>query len=409
MRKLQDWIAGWLEYSTPVESPHIYRTWTALSTVSAALSRRCWVRVKGQRLFPNTYVLLVGPPGIGKGNAMREVRYWFQDTKQVQTAPDTITKRALYDSLEQAVITDENDPLAFDCSLFAYIEELGVFLHAGDNDFVYNLCYLYDAPAKVHYKTFGAGEHHIQNACFGFIAGVTPKALKDIFSEQAMELGISARTVLVFSDEKIKVDIFTAATLNEALGKDLQSDLLEICKIRGEYVFDEDAGNDVVNWIDGGMLPVPQDPRFEHYNTRRFVHFIKLCMLIAASRRSELVILQSDVKAAKTVLLEAERVMPKSIASLGANPLLFQQQTAIAFINDIYRKHKRGVSEGELRRRLSLEVHPQYVDVLIRQLCSARWITTVGADGSREFFPRGHGASEEPPTEEQELPEGEAR
>lgn len=389
MRKCADWISKWLEYSSGVESPLIYRTWAGLATISAALQRRVFVRVKSQELFPNLYILLVGEPGIGKGNAMKELRSWVKDVNQIHSAPDGLTKRSFFEVLEGAVVENPNNPLIHECSLFAFVEELGVFMHAGDTDFIYVLCHVYDTPPFFWYKTFGAGENLIERICFGFIAGVTPKALKDIFSEQAMELGISARTVLVYSDERVKVPVFTPHGKDEQLRKDLQSDLMEMSGLRGEYIFDEEAAKAVVDWTSNDMPPIPQDPRFKHYNTRRFVQFIKLCMTVAASRRNDLAIIQPDVMAAQTVLLEAERFMPRAIESLGANPLLYQQQTALKYINSVYTQRKKACREAELRRRLSMEVHPTYLDVLIDQLARAKWVDVIGERPDRLFLPRG--------------------
>jgi len=389
VRELQDWIAAWLDYSSGIESPLIYRAWAAIATLSGVMQRKAWVRVKGQKLFPNMYVLLVGDPGLGKGNAMKELRLWCADLKNLHTAPDGLTKRSFYEVLEGAIVENPTNPLVHDCALFAFVEELGVFLHAGDHDFVYTLCHVYDTPPTFWYKTFGSGENHMENVCFGFVAGVTPKALKDIFSEQAMEMGISARTILIFSDERIKVPIFGNATANENLGKALRHDLGQISGLRGEYIFEDEAAESLVAWTNDDMPPIPQDPRFNHYNARRFVQFVKLCMVTASARRDDLVILNTDVAAAKMVLLEAERFMPRAIESLGANPLLFQQQTAIKYINFIYLTRKKSCSEAELRRRLSVEVHPTYVDVLIDQLAHARWVSVLGDKPDRMFLPRG--------------------
>jgi hypothetical protein len=384
-----NWIGSWLEYSAKVESPLLFRTWAGIATLSAALGRRCYTRVKGQVLFPNLYVILVGPPGSGKGNAMKELRYWFEHIDNVHIAPDGLTKRSFYDVLESSHVANPEHPLAFECSLMAYIEELGVFLHAGDNDFIYEICHAYDCPPQFKYKTHGAGENHMERVSFGLVAGVTPRALKEIFSEHAMELGISARTILVFASESVPVDIFGANPRSEQLAKDLQSDLRDISSLRGEYFFDDDAAEEVVSWVTAGQPPVPQDPRFSHYNVRRFVQFIKLCMICAAAKRNELVILQPDVHEAKTVLLEAERYMPRAIESLGANPLLYQQQLAIQYINLKLKIEHSATSEEELRRRLSVDVHPAYMDTLIDQLASARWVECIGEKPNRKFLPRG--------------------
>ena len=387
-RKLNDWLSGWLEFTENIEAPERFRLWSAVAAVSAALQRRVYVTVKGQRLYPNLYIMLVGPPGVGKGNAMRELIKWLRET-DIHLAPEGLTRRAFYESLEDAKVASPIDPLDFSYSLAAFIEELGVFLHAGDNDFIYNLCHVYDNPAYFHYKTATAGEIHVENASFMLLAGATPKAIKDIFSEHAMELGISARSLLIFSDERVDVPIFGLPKKNESLAKDLQHDLRQMLYIHGEYVFTEDAAESLVAWSHDDFKPYPNDPRFIHYNVRRFVQITKLCIVTAASMRDDPLITLEDLTRVKTFLLEAERTMPRAIEGIGANPYLEYQQKCLKLINTFYDKTGKPTAEYALRSILMTDVPPQYLNATMDSLTTARWVEYHGDSPKRRFWPRG--------------------
>ena len=397
-RKLDDWLKRWLEYSSGLESPERMRLWAGLSAISAALQRKCWAKVRRQHLYPNLYVLLVGPPGVGKGNAMKRLTPWLREIEELKIAPDGLTRRSFFSALEAAEVgpldfSDGQSAVDFadesHHSLSAFVEELGVFLHPGDSDFVYALCHAYDAPPYFHYKTEHAGENFVQNAYFSMISACTPKSLREIFTEWVMELGISARTIIVFSDERIEVPIFDDPPEMEQLEKDLKYDLKRISRIHGCYTFSNECAEQLVEWSKSRFSPAPRDPRFEHYNTRRFVQIVKLCICCAASKRQDPIILPSDLYQAKTFLLEAERHMSSAIQSIGANPYLQQQQVAIKYINTKWTVQSAGTVEGELRQRLSADLDPRYSDMVLEELTKAKWVSCVGKAPHRIFYPRG--------------------
>jgi hypothetical protein len=374
------------------------RLWAGISAVSAAIQRKAWTLVKAQLLYPNVYILLIGRPGVGKGNAMKELGSWLRDMENIKMAPDGLTQRAFYTTLEHALIQDtdfEGGASAVDVldrghhSLTAFIEELGVFLPPGDNKFTYALCHVYDTPERFDYKTEHAGENHMSNVCFTMLSACTPKALKDIFTDQALETGISARTILIFSDDIIDVPIFELPPNRDNLKKDLLYDLHAISRIHGQYQFSEEAATELIAWSKSGFPPIPKDPRFEHYVTRRFVQIVKLCMICAASKRQDPVILPEDLFQAKTFLLDAERVMSGAVTAVGANPYLIQQQQAMRMINLNYQRQMKGTTEAEVRQRLSADLDPRYADMIISDLAKAKWVSATGEAPNRMFYPRG--------------------
>ncbi len=391
MRKCDNWLKSWLEYSSSWESPERFRLWSGIAAISAVMQRKVSTFVKGQQCFGNTYILLIGSPGSGKGNAMKYLAQWLKefDGEFFRIAPDGITKRAFFITMEGAKQIPGGDATKEQHSMTAFIEELGVFLHPGDTDFVYSLCHVYDCPPKFHYKTASAGENFALNTSFSMLSACTPKALRDIYTEDAMELGISARTIIIFADDKVEVAIFGKQEKNEKLEKDLKYDLKRMLDFSGEYQFEEDAANALIAWSKTGFTPVPKDPRFEHYNSRRFVQIVKLCMIFALSKRSDPVVLLEDFEDVKSILLEAERFMPRAIETLGANPLLLQQQLAIKLINKVHVSFKRHTEESELYAALARDTPPHLVRDLIDSISNAKWVSVQGTAPNRKFFPRG--------------------
>jgi len=391
MRKCDNWLKSWLEYSSSWEAPERFRLWSGIAAISAVMQRKLFTFVKGQRLYANTYILLIGAPGSGKGNAMKFLAEWLKDMdgEFFRIAPDGITKRAFYMSLEGAKQLPAGDISKEQHSMTAFIEELGVFLQPGDNDFIYSLCRVFDCPSKFHYKTATAGENFAVNASFSMLSACTPKALRDIFTEDAMELGISARTMIIFADDKVDIAIFGKREGNDKLEKDLKYDLAKMLLVSGDYQFDNEAASELTKWSLGEFSPKPKDPRFEHYNSRRFIQIIKLCMVFALSKRDDPIILLEDFNEVKSIILEAERYMPKAIETLGANPLLMQQQQAISLINGIWTQFKRETEEAELYSALARDVPPYLIKDLLDYVANAKWVSVIGTAPNRRFLPRG--------------------
>ena len=69
-RRVTNWVDGFVEYTGKSESPEVYRKWTALSMLGGALQRKCRLNWGLFDLYPNMYVVLVGPSGVGKTGAM---------------------------------------------------------------------------------------------------------------------------------------------------------------------------------------------------------------------------------------------------------------------------------------------------------------------------------------------------
>jgi hypothetical protein len=397
-RQLSSWLKGFLEWTDGIVSPERFRTWTALSTVAGALGRQTWTRIQGQDLHPNMYVLMLGPPGIGKSNAAYHSHQIISEVKTIKLAPEGITKRSLIAELERSQTrADTGDPLAgMHAQLYASIEEFGVFVHPQDKDFMVTLARLYDCRPVFDYKTQHMGEHHIENACLNILGGTTPDYIKDAFSKEVLGSGFPARMILVFSNEKVQTDLFTADASSEEppekrkLREALINDLRAITGLQGSYAWAEDARDYLVEWYEGGMAPKPMDPRLEHYCTRRLAHVVKLCQIIAASKGEDMVISIDDLVVAKEVLIEAETWMPKVIEVLGENPLKQQMELAIRVVNLWWTKHHEPIPEYKLRQALYREVHPQWLGQVIQGIALAREVESLGdEDGKRVYWPTG--------------------
>ena len=89
-RKCKNWFEAYIEFTEDFESPPMFNKWIALLTLSVAAGRKVWLEEANNCVWPNLYVVLVGPSGIGKGQAMREVLPFIELTG-VPRSPDQVT------------------------------------------------------------------------------------------------------------------------------------------------------------------------------------------------------------------------------------------------------------------------------------------------------------------------------
>ena len=94
-RKSQDWIEDYMKYTEHSEPHHLYRKWTAVATLASALQRKVFMEwTSGITLYPNMYIVLVGPPAARKGTALVQGKELMVNS-DIKLAPDTITRQAL--------------------------------------------------------------------------------------------------------------------------------------------------------------------------------------------------------------------------------------------------------------------------------------------------------------------------
>jgi len=93
------------------------------------------------------------------------------------------------------------------------------------------------------------------------------------------------------------------------------------------------------------------DIRFKHYSTRRFIHLLKLTIILSASKLS-MVVSADTVIEANTILVSAEKKMPKALGEFGKGKF---QEVASAVL-DILSKTVTPVSINELYKKVGRDL-----------------------------------------------------
>lgn len=352
-RRLSDWLSGYIEYTHESEPPLSYHVWTGISLLAASLQRRIFLRWGYETIYPNMYIVLIGPSGkCRKGTAMSIGKDIIKDVG-IKLTSESITREALIRAMKRAVVSyidPDNNNVVFHCSLTAISPELSVFLGQNDVKFLADLTDWYDSLDKWTYETKGSGVDDITGICFNLLGATAPDWLQSILPEEAIGGGFTSRIIFIVEENKRKTIPEPVITdkLNMVRAA-LKEDLERIATLSGEFVMTDETRALYSAWYqkqDDNTRegkPVISDPRFTGYCERRATHIRKLCMIFSASRGDDMVITASDFERAIDVLTTAEKKMPKVFGGLGTAQYAKVTEKMLNFFRD-----KKRVSRSEL-------------------------------------------------------------
>lgn len=314
MRQLGRWTDEFTKYMAGKGSPTIFVRWAGIFAIAAALERKVWIRSAKGILYPNLYIITVGPPGAGKTLSTSVVYDLLTKLDDHYIAPSSVTKASLIDALvgaERKLIRPKEDPaiISFN-SLTVASDELGVFLPSYENDFMNVLTNIYDC--RVYSETRRTAKINIKMDApqLNFTAATTPSYLTGVLPEGAWDQGFLSRTMLIYSGAEAPKAIFNEFTWDAKTEALLEHDLRHIGQLYGKINFTEESKELIEAWHMSGGEPAPNHPKLAHYNTRRTAHLLKLCMIASVSRGDDLTVTVDDFAEALDWLTEAEAVMP---------------------------------------------------------------------------------------------------
>lgn len=298
--------------------------WTILSTIGAAAKRNIWTEVGENVIYPNLFVFLVAPPGVGKTQAIKPAIEVLGKSEAVKLLPADASKASLLDSLSQCKgggrYRDENDQLqVIDWAYGALIvTELSQFMSKYDGTIAGLLTDLFDClPIYMEEKRSGQGVGTLHNPGLSVLIATATGHLGTVISPELWDSGFMARVVLVYSADKVRpVNMWAKGSDKSELKKELIKDFSQFKeKICGPMKWSEQAKNLIWDWRVNAEEEIPIHNKLTHYMTRRWFHLAKLCMVSALSDiRME--VEEYDFWRAVAWLLEAEEVMPEIFKDL---------------------------------------------------------------------------------------------
>lgn len=341
-RIFDDWLAAYLEHTTVSEAPDVFHFWCGVSTIAGALRRRVWIEEYKYQVVPNFYIALVAPPGtVKKSTAMRVGISMLEKVPGVKIGPQSITWQALTKALEEARITMPygGERTTMSC-LTIGIGELGTFLKPADDGLLSALIAMWDGQLETwSHRTISKGETKIKNPWLNIVGCTTPSWLRANFPDIMLEGGLVSRVVFVFAKEKRRHIAFPSRHIQgpefEKRRADLISDLIQIAQLKGPVKLTEGAYKWGELWygeLDANRPPELSAERYAGFYSRKFIHALKLAIVLNVARGDDLIISEADMILAAAKLEELERPMLEVFQNIGTGSYTKHIRDICAFV-----------------------------------------------------------------------------
>ena len=392
--ELQD---SYLDFVEDTECPTLFHRWSLLAGVGAMLERNIHLPFGHDNIYPNQYIVLLGPPASRKSTAINALGKVIKDIGYEKFAGDKSSKEKFIQDMSAGFNLEEEhidsntinieefldgdmDKKAPEMSaVFVKASELQDFLGQNNHDFISWLTNMWDTPDVYDYRIRNGESDRINKPTISLLGGATQATFASMFPLNILEQGMMSRMLLVYGEGRRKKIAFPKAPdpkkrlrINEALLKIKNAVSGEIIKSPEAEKMLEDIYN---HWTE---LP---DSRFATYGGRRFTHLLKLCMVHAAMRY-DTTIIEDDVLLANTILSYTETLMPKALGEFGKSD---DSHIATAILNKIKAKEE-GVSASELKEALAgITLNGAKIAAVLEQLQALRKIDMIrvpAEDGS---------------------------
>jgi hypothetical protein len=341
-------------YFSQFESPEIFITWDYLYIIASCLGRKVWLQGEVP-IYPNIFVIIVGPPAVGKSLPARTLADIITPLQKfdergnahdlVNITPTCVTLEKLYDFLEKCgdavkmknggppgwtpSTEAPNPPPYFHSSAsFLMADELGMLFKKSDKtkDTILFLNGGFDCMRKFKYETKTKGLNVVTNLCVNFFGCATDRWIADNLSSSVIDEGFASRCFFVWGDTKRQFTTFYKFDAGQkAHLKELEKHFRDVSQVCGEVTLSQEAYEYLDNWYQksegGKKFRINNDSKLDHYYGRKKLALIKLAILLHYSETTTTnVVSLATMQHAFKLAAETEVNMHRALASINVNP-----------------------------------------------------------------------------------------
>lgn len=315
-------------YTSGNEVPEAYHRWSGISALGAVINRQVWLGMGLYNLYPNLYVVLLGPPGNGKSLAMDTSADLVDAIGGVNFSGDAQTKESLVRymrdecprQLSVAGTTTTITPITI------YATELSHLLGPNSGHMIDFLTTIYTKDSKYVTRTKNKGDDIIERPFLSLIACTTQEWITTYLKSDIIGGGFTRRVVFVNEpaaasvEDKSKRRPFVVVTPEQETAKKA---CIEWCQklqqVSGSFGWSLEAKQAYETWY--LTRDIPKDPDTAGYHKTKPNQVLKVAMLISLSESLELRLELSHFEVAMALLETTETTLARVFQGIGRNEL----------------------------------------------------------------------------------------
>ena len=381
-------LRNYMDFTSGSEVSENYHFWSGVFALSATVNRRVWLNLGQYTLYPNLYVILLGPPGSGKDLAMDTSRLVIEDIGGVKFSGDAQKKESLVRYLRDEcpeIITINGEAITITpISIFA--TELSHLLGPNSGHMIDFLTTIYTKDKRYVTRTKNKGDDIIERPFLGLLAGTTPDWITTYLKSDIIGGGFTRRVIFVneparasIRDKSLRRPFLVVAPEQIIARQNVITYGTVLKSVIGEFKWEPDAKFEYERWY--MTRDIPEDPDVQGYHLTKPNQVLKVAMLVSLSESTDLVLKRQHWDVAMALLDRTETNLSRVFQGIGRNELNAIANRAIEYLMtcpEVDVKNTTGsvictrfIDEKRLRAMLFRDAPGRECDDIINHLVSS--------------------------------------
>lgn len=316
-------LSEYRTFCAGTEAHPTYHMFSGLVALSSIISRRVWIDQGYFKVFPNLYVILVGPPGNRKTSAMSIAKSLIREV-QIPFTAECVTKEKLVLDMKENETCCMELPAEFSkfrvyTPMTAMVTELSEFLGAGSVGMINFLVTIYDQDIYES-RTKNKGETIIQGPFLNLLACTTPDWITTYLRSDVISGGFSRRAIFVLETGKSGRIPFPEVSESARLSwESVVNYCKQLKKVAGPMTWSPEAREFYADWYT--KLEMPIDETIIGYYETKHMQLLKIAMLVSLSESLDRVLRLEHLQIGLDLLKLAEENLIRVFAGMGRNEL----------------------------------------------------------------------------------------